>query len=335
MKRLAFLIAAPLVLIIAFIAFGIYWWGSNSQAPTSNAEDVRFIIPRGWGAMQVAAKLKEQGLIKSPLAFKVYVQATGVAGKIQAGEYDLASNSNLSQLVAVFLKGPSSIWVTIPEGLRREEIAVRFADGLSKTGTDRQTFIEGFLNTSDGKEGYLFPDTYLYPKDITGEKAAGYLLDTFDIKIEPYQKEIEKSSLGLNKIITLASLIEREAKGDEERPVIAGILLKRAENDWPLQVDAAVQYAVASQNCQKADPGCEWWPILTKDDLDVSSKFNTYKYAGFPPSPISNPGILSIKAAISPQDSAYWFYLHDKEGNIHYAKTIEEHNQNIRTYLGK
>jgi UPF0755 protein len=125
----------------------------------------------------------------------------------------------------------------------------------------------------------------------------------------------------------MASIIERETKTNEERPVVAGILWKRLENDWPLQVDATLQYAIANSET--------WWPILTKEDLEINSSYNSYKFTVLPPTPIASPGLSSIKASANPQDSDYWFYIHDPEAQIHYAETIEEHNNNIRKYLGK
>ncbi|MEJ2347990.1 MAG: endolytic transglycosylase MltG, partial [Patescibacteria group bacterium] len=145
---------------------------------------------------------------------------------------------------------------------------------------------------------------------------------------------INNSGYNLNQIITLASLLERETITNEERPVVAGILWKRVEAGWPLQVDAAVQYAIATADCQ-GKIECEWWPILTKEDLAINSSYNTYKYPGLPPAPIASPGLSSIKAAIFPEDSPYWFYLHDADGEIHYAETLEEHNANVSRYLGK
>ena len=135
--------------------------------------------------------------------------------------------------------------------------------------------------------------------------------------------------------MTLASIIERETKGADERPVVAGILLKRLNAGWPLQVDASVQYAVSSSNCRGRILDCEWWPILTRSDLDIDSRYNTYKYAILPPGPIANPGLTSLQAAVYPQSSDYWYYIHDDKGIIHYAKTHEEHNENVARYLGK
>ena len=144
------------------------------------------------------------------------------------------------------------------------------------------------------------------------------------------------SNLTKNQIVTLASMIERETITDEERPIVSGILIKRLENDWALQVDAAVQYAVANSKIKSSSSRLEnYWETITKLDLEINSPFNTYKYTGLPPSPIANPGLSSLSAALNPQESSYWFYLHDPKGIIHYAEDIEGHNENVRKYLGK
>ena len=150
------------------------------------------------------------------------------------------------------------------------------------------------------------------------------MTDTFDSKTEDLEN---RSGLSFEKAIVLASIIERETKTDQERPVVSGILIKRLNSGWPLQTDAAVQYAVGTSK--------EWWPILTLDNLSAGSPYNTYKYQGLPPTPIASPGLSSIRGVLNPTESEYWYYIHDTKGQIHYAETLEEHNTNIARYLGK
>jgi UPF0755 protein len=129
--------------------------------------------------------------------------------------------------------------------------------------------------------------------------------------------------------MVLASIVEREGRTDEDRPVIAGILLKRLNSDWPLQADATLQYALGYQAFEKS-----WWKkALTVEDKKIRSPYNTYLNAGLPPAPISNPGLSSIRAVVYPTVSPYWYYLHDPQGRVHYATTLEEHEQNIASYL--
>jgi UPF0755 protein len=306
------LLALP-VLAVALLIAGLYWFFVNSK-PVSTEETFKdFLIVKGSGASLVGNNLHKEGLIKNPLAFKVYAQITGRSGRIQAGEYRLSPSFNLFELFNQLGKGPTEIWVTIPEGLRREEIAKRFADSLSKD----EAFVEEFLSSSVGEEGYLFPDTYLFPKTASASAVVSKMTATFASKTADLD-------LTKNQVI-LASLIERETKTADERPIVAGIILNRLNAGWPLQIDASVQYGVGTE--------ANWWPILTREDISSSSPYNSYKFAGLPPAPIANAGITSLEAAANPEDSDYWYYIHAPNGQIYYAETLAEHNENIRKYL--
>jgi UPF0755 protein len=320
-----------LLILIALVAGGLLWWLKNVEAPTKEKNYLDLVISKGSSATQIASKLESVGLIKSSLAFRIYVQITNQAEKIPSGEYRLPSNLSLFKLVDQLIKGPTGIWVTIPEGLRREEIAQEFASALGQNSQ----FTEEFLNLSKGQEGFLFPDTYLFLKDASPSAVINKMLATFDKRVDSKMKDdIKVSGRTLSEVINLASLVERETKTDEERPIVAGILFKRIEIGMPLQVDATVQYAIANDKCQMTNVKCEsWWPTTTLEDRKINSKYNTYKYGGLPPTPIANPGLSSIKAAIYPQDSPYLYYLHDAGGQIHYAKTLDEQNANARKYI--
>ncbi len=319
LKRFIF----PLFLaIFAFVILGL-WFVKVSEAPGTTVSEKRFVIQKGSGAGFVGEELQKAKLIKSALAFKVYVSITGKASKIQAGEYSLTGNLTLLQLTKELLKGPSEVWVTIPEGLRREEIALKMADGLGINGASKDKFIDEFLVKSKSKEGYLFPDTYLFPKTASASAVVVRMVQVFDQAVD----------FNVNsKTVILASILERETLTGDERPIVAGILLKRLDAGWPLQADATVQYAVAK--CLIPTASCNWWPRpLTAQDLATNSPYNTYKYPGLPPGPISNPGLSSLKAVVNSQDSPYWYYIHDSSGVIHYAATVEEHNANVAKYL--
>lgn len=324
MKR-SLILLISIISIIVLISGAFFWWNKNTKPVSSDTSLQSFVIPRGYSASQISDKLVDKGFIRNSLAFRFYVQLTARAKKIQAGEFLLSPSFSLPEIVRELTGGPVEVWVTVPEGLRREEVVEKCIDALEKKETAAD-FREEFLSLTSGEEGYLFPDTYLFPKTASASAVIKKMSSTFDNKVEA---EMQKKQ-----IITMASIIEREAITDEERPIVAGILWKRLEKEWPLQADAAVQYAVATSTCE-GKVECDWWPILTKEDLELNSPYNTYKFSGLPPAPIANPGLSSIKAAANPQDSPYWFYLHDSEGEIHYAKTIEEHNENIRKFLGK
>jgi len=303
-KIILFLLFVPLICI------GVgYWFYVNTLAPTSDKSFRDFLIVKGSGASQIGNKLQKEGFIKSALVFKIYVQVTGTASKIQAGEYRLSSSESLFEIVNQLKRGPVEIWVTIPEGLRREEIASRFTSSLGK----EENFRKELLAFSEGEEGYLFPDTYLFPKTASASAVVDKLTRTFDAKTS-------ETNLTRDQVI-LASLIERETKTAEERPIVAGILMNRLGIGMALQVDATIQYAKGN-----------WEPVVSADK-NISSPYNTYKFAGLPPGPIASPGLSSLQAAANPADTDYFYYLHDSKGKIYYARTLAAHNENIRKYL--
>jgi UPF0755 protein len=310
----------PLLAILA-VVIGGFWFYRNSL-PVSNDKTFNyFVINKGSGASFVGNKLESAGLIKSALAFKLYLQFTGQSSKLMPGEFRLTPSYSLFQTVSTLFKGPVEIWVTIPEGLRREEIAGKFATSLDKDSA----FVNEFLQASKGQEGYLFPDTYLFPKDASASAIVKRMTTTFSSKTSGF--EPKGSSLSFSETVTVASLLERETKTDEERPTVAGIIMNRLDAGMPLQIDASVQYAVGTSK--------NWWPILTLEDLKINSPYNSYKFATLPPGPIASPGLSSLKAAFSPLENDYWYYIHDESGQIHYAKTLQEHNANVAKYLGK
>ena len=325
----------PILLIISLTIGGFFWWRQNGKPVSTDDTLQSFLIPKGYSASQIGNKLANQELVKNSLAFKFYVQVTAQSKKIQAGEYLLAPNFSLFKIVDQLTSGPVEQWVTIPEGLRQEEVVEKYIAVLKNDKVEAEVFRQDFLAITAGKEGFLFPDTYLFPKTISASIVANKMLSTFDSKISAQMKaDIDASQYSLEETITLASIIERETREDGERSVVAGILLNRLEIGMGLQTDATVQYALASSEC-RAGTACNWWPILTRDDMSINSSYNTYKYAGIPPAPIANPSLSSISAVIYPTDSSYLYYLHDGDGIIHYAETLDGHNANIGKYLGK
>lgn len=311
---------AFLFIFILAIA-GCVWFYENTKQVSSNKTFSNFVIAKGSSAAQIGANLESKGFIKNAMVFRIYLKVTNQSSKLPSGEFRLSPSFSLFQTVDALFKGPLEIWVTIPEGLRREEIASKFATNLDRD----QAFVDEFLLSSKGQEGYLFPDTYLFPKDSSASAIVKKMLNNFENKT---------SSLKLTKDqVVLASILERETKTDEERPIVAGILMNRLNAGMALQVDASVQYAIASTKCTVQSTKCDWWPVLSRDDLKINSKYNTYKFPGLPLTSISNPGLSSLKAAANPVASDYFYYIHDKDGVIHYAKTLAEHNANVAKYL--
>jgi len=309
-----------LLIILCLIFVGVTGFSSwiylNSKPASAQTSATNFLILKGTAASVVGDNLQKAGLIRNSLVFKLYLYASGRQKALVAGEYSLSPNLSLFEIVDQLAHGPKEIWVTIPEGLREEEIVEKYIKAFGLENADAETFRSGFLQAVSGKEGYLFPDTYLFPKDATPQLVVTKMLSTFDKKV---------ASVTYDQLV-MASLIERETRTAAERPIVAGILYQRIVMGMPLQVDATVQYVVANEKTG-------WWPEITLEDRKVKSAFNTYLILGLPPAPIANPGLSAISAAINPEKSDYLYYLHDAQGMIHYAATLEEHNLNIKKYL--
>ncbi|KKT81758.1 MAG: YceG family protein [Microgenomates group bacterium GW2011_GWC1_44_9] len=317
------------IAITLLAMLGLAWYFQAIQPVTrERLPTVDFEIKPGTGIDQIANDLSVSRLIRSRVAFKITVIRLGIASKIQAGYFKLTPSMDATDLAEALTRAYArQVRVTIPEGLRSEEINLLLEKAFSQT-KDNQYNPSEFTSLSRGKEGHLFPDTY----DFIPEASASDIIRRMTDQFEKVTVDISKNNL--KEIIILASLLEREAASSQEMPKVAGVMIKRIEADWPLQIDATVQYALGSVRCKQLD--CDWWKDnLSKEDIRFNSPYNTYLNTGLPPAPISNPGRDALKAAASPEKSSAWFYLHDSNGNIHYADTIEQHNKNICLYLKK
>lgn len=323
-KKSSWLIVWGLFVPLIIIFGGIFWWKSGfSPVDPKNKEKITFVIPKGRPISQIADDLEQKGFIRNAFHFKVMTYLFGITNKIQAGSYQLSPSMTSSEIAEALTKGTNDQWVTIVEGLRQEQIGeLLTAKGFAiDPEIWRQTIKTRKL------EGRLFPDSYLFPTGADQETILGIIAKNFEKKVLTGLKEdISKSKLSLEEILIMASIVEREARSDEDRRIVAGILLKRWQNSWPLQVDATIQYAVANSK--------DWWPkTLTKNHLSTKSPYNTYLYKELPPTPICNPSLSSIKAVLNPKATSYWFYISAPDGTIHYAQTDEQHADNIKKYL--
>lgn len=287
------------------------------------------MVTPGQPVSQIAKNLEEEGLVKNAFAFRLLVSQMGIGKNIQAGDFRLSASLSSKEIAALLTHGAIDVWVTLPEGMRVEEQAQKIEQVLKFGANDKYQFDKSkYAKTAE--EGYMFPDTYLIPKDATAQDVAAKLKNTFDQKVQPnILAKGTENNLAPEEVVILASLVEREAKNNQERPLIAGVLVNRLKAGIALQVDATVQYAKGYDSAKNT-----WWPQITSDDYRiVSSLYNTYLFGGLPPAPIASPGLESIRAAANPASTDYFYYLHDADGNIHYAKTAEEHNENIQKFL--
>ena len=310
-----------IVVIVAIVIFviGSIWWrnGISAVNPKDTANKV-FVIPKGAAVRTIGNELKAAGLIKDPVVFFIYIKQNKLDQGIQAGSYKLSPSMNLVQIMDTIRHGTVDAWVTIPEGLRSEEIAEILREEIP-------SYKPEWITSLKEEEGYLFPDTYLVPKDADVQTVISILKGNFSKKIGEIGLSMEDPKL--SEIVILASLIEREALRDDEKPMIASVIYNRLNDGMALDIDATLQYA-KGKNAQG-----KWWAVPTGADRQIDSPYNTYKNPGTPPGPIANPGIEAIRAAKEPASSGYYYYIHDKNGNVHFARTLEEHDVNIQKYL--
>jgi UPF0755 protein len=229
----------------------------------------------------------------------------------------------IDQVLSVLLAEPDDVWVTLLEGWRAEEMARELKTKLSTTFDEDE-----FITLAKEKEGTLFPDTYLFPKETTASTIISTMENTFKKRYAEVVQEVGKTDRLQDEVIVIASLLEREARDPVEMKTVAGVFENRLRLGMPLQVDATLQYAKGYNRTLDT-----WWAEPSAADKQVVSPFNTYMYKGLPPGPICNPGKAALIAAAKPDRTDYLFYISDRTGQMHYAKTLEEHNANIAQYL--
>jgi UPF0755 protein len=343
-----FLFILPILFLVIIAGFGVYFYINLQGVCKTNCQPQVFVVDKGSTLSEVLQKLENEKIIKNAKVAKIYLKLKRLSVNIQAGDFKLNPQDGLEKIMANLQKGTLDFWVTIPEGFRAEQVAER----VEQARTDSPSVIPaqaGILNFSSiyqQNEGYLFPDTYLIPKGSSDEDIVKIMKNNFYNKITflfnkggnlsnksdaqntakwlPTDKIQMKNGneITLQDLLILASLVEREAKNDTERPIIANIIYKRWKSDWPLQIDATIQYAVGATG--------DWWKKdLTANDLKIVSPYNTYLNKGLPPAPICNPGSKAIDAVINQTKTDYWYYSTGDDGVTRYTKTLEGHNQNV------
>ena len=295
---------------LIFISFliGVFIWSGIYLPKSFQLEEEKlFLIEKGQSLFQISQYLEKEGLIKNRFFFNLYVILKGSQKKLQAGKYYFKPSENIAKIAKKIISGDTAkIIVTIPEGFTQKQIEEQL--GIKLPG--------------ENLEGFLFPDTYQFPIDVTGEEVVKKMRENFDKKFAPYRNEVSGAGLTPFEIVTMASLIEKEARGKEDKEIVSGILWKRMENNIPLQVDSTITYITDKKTTK-----------ISKEETQIDSPYNTYKYLGLPPGPICNPGLESILAALYPESSQYWYYLSTPEGKIIFSKTLEEHNLAKVKYL--
>jgi len=301
--------------VILWLA-GIYAVFLSSPAAFPSGMIVK--IRKGTTISQVADGLYQHHLIRSPRLFKLLARFTD-EGKIIAGEYKFAGRQNVIDIATRLTGGVFGIEtakILIEEGHSVKEVAILLERNLP--AFDKELF----LTSANDKEGQLFPDTYFIKPMDDETDIVNMMIDNFNLQIKPLEGQISKSGHSLNEILTMASIIELEARTPESRRMVSGILWNRIRKKMKLQVDAVFPFIMNKYSLK-----------LTVSDLQYDSPYNTYKYLGLPPGPVANPGIEAIKAALEPTKSNYLYYLSGNDGTMHYATTYKAHMQNRAKYL--
>lgn len=343
-KKIKIVVAAAAVFL-----FGVFWIFDLAFFPVAKEKFPSHQIIKisdGLSLTETAKLLKDEGAIKSAFIFNLIVKISGDEKNIKAGGYLFDKPYSAFKIAEKIISGDYGIEygkVLIKEGATLEEIGATFEkEGFFKkeelyelagccSGKILSTPGVGFFQLPISNiqppflEGFFFPDTYFFPKDISAKEATELILKNFDKKIAKFQKIFEtefREKRNFYDILIMASILEKEARLFEDRKIIADILWRRLAEKIPLQVDATLQYITGRNTFE-----------LTKKDLKIDFPYNTYRYAGLPPTPISNPGLDSIEAALYPAANSYWYYLSDKDGKIYYSESYREHKNKKLKYL--
>lgn len=322
--------AAAAVVLLGIIAAAAWFayaiFGDTSRPGTT--KDI--VVARGSTFHDIASQLSAQGIIGNETAFRAYAKLKRADTAAHAGEFRFPAHQSAAQVLAQLESGGAQVaqWVTIPEGFTAKQVAQRLQDaGIGKASTFTQAFLHDTIvvdgTRTKNLEGFLFPSTYLIPNGASPKTVEAILTAQFRKEL-PQDAQRQARALGFTvpQIVTLASLIEREAKADDERPLMAGVYYNRLHSGMPLEVDATIEYALPEHH-----------DVITYGDLRTDSPYNTYLHAGLPPTPIANPGLPSLQAAFNPKSSPYLYYVYKGNGHHAFARTLGEQNANIAKYL--
>lgn len=316
-----------LLLIILLAVSGLLFYFLNSLRPVGKSDKTEIIVINADRGDSAAIELEEKGFIKSFTAFNIVFALKGNP-KIEAGGYYLSKNMSTWKIIDELTKGPDLKWILVREGIRKEQIGEELKKvlGWNDIEVDKWNTIYTTMKP-EYTEGVYFPDKYLIPVDESGPEVAARMIRNFNEKFTPYLDKFAEKDIKWTTALKIASIIQREAGGQVDMPLISGVLWNRLLDNQKLDIDATVQYAKGKTNGK-------WWSGVTGSDIrNIDSPYNTYKHEGLPPYPIANPGLSAIDAVLNPEQTDCFYYLHDRSRQIHCAKTYEEHLENIEKYL--
>lgn len=335
MKHKLFITSIILSLILVIAGYSTYTYYKNSA--TINNTNIYLIVKNNESIDTIKALLVQKSIIKSEKGFTVYNKLFGNTNLFKSGNYLIAPNTSFEDLILKLQSGQSDFAiVTIPEGYTLYQIIEKFkatnlniSDNILNSqlnDIDNNTLISKRTNVTFDLEGFLFPDTYYIPYSLSENDIIKLMYNRFKMVFsDKYISRAKELGLSINDIITIASLIEKEAAKDNERSKISGVIYNRIKKGMLLEIDAAVIYAntKGEKNISK----------VLYSHLRFDSKYNTYLYKGLPPGPIAAPGKASIEAALYPENHDYLFYVADGTGQHVFSQTYEEHLANVKKYI--
>ena len=292
-------------------------------------KQVIFAVAPGENFDQVTARLASQSIITSPLKFKLLARWRGDDKKLKAGEFILTSAATPVQVLDALVRGKTYLYrLTIPEGYNARQIADEIAaQGLGDSATFMALVFDpkiakAYGITAKSLEGYLFPDTYFFPKGVTMQTIIHKMVSRFKTQFEPgWIERAKELNLSVHEIVTLASIIEKETGVPEERPIISSVFHNRLKKKMRLESDPTVIYGIKDFDGN-----------ITRRHLKTPTPYNTYTIKGLPPGPIASPGKEAIKAALYPQKTSYLFFVAKKDHTHHFSTTVQEHNRAVHKY---
>ncbi|MCL4403800.1 endolytic transglycosylase MltG [Patescibacteria group bacterium] len=313
------------VVLLTVIMVGYYFL---LTAPQGNAGTQRFIVDQGETRAQAVQSLVSGGYVRNAIGFDLASILSGKTGEVAPGAYKLSASMSPFEIASVLNAPPYMKWAIVPPGWRKEQIANALQQTLGWTDATKTEFLNAYktLGGADYEEGVYYPDTYLLPVAETGTQIAQRFILHFNDVFAPYAKEAAAQNEKWTTTLKVASLIQREALGPTDMALISGIIWNRLNIGMPLQIDASIQYALGDQ-------GSGYWAALPKGSTSYPSPYNTYLHKGLPPTPICDPGLNAIVAALNPAKTDCLYYLHDPTGLIHCSATYAGQLANIQKYL--
>lgn len=328
------------VLAGALAAAGAWWGWRHIQRPWQSAdapESVVVVVEPGQAVAGIFAELERERVIESAAAARIYMRLARPDATLQAGEYRFEPPVALPSVVDRLVRGDVLEHpVTVIEGLTRQETAETLArQGFGdlerlRTLVDDPSLVRDLDPEASSLEGYLFPDTYRFPRSATEEHIVRTMVETFRQRYRAARERADRSAAGMaaqrtvREVVTLASIVEKEAGLDAERPLVAAVYHNRLEIGMALYADPTIIYALKQAG--------RWDGNLRRPDLKLDSPYNTYVHAGLPPGPICSPGVESLAAAMAPADAPYLYFVSKNDGSHVFARTLREHNANVERW---